>query len=287
MGHEHGRRVRIPAGLEQEWRRESEWLQRLPALVHECAEQWGLELGEPFETPHSLVLRAGDHVLKLNAPSHVEAEHEADALEAWAGNGAARLVARDDAKRALLIERCRPGTPLAESAVDHRSVVVDLLQRLWIEAGNGHPFRLMRNEAERWAEEVPRFYDAAGRPFEQSLVALAVDVFRSSDANADVLVNQDLHGGNVLKAQREPWLVIDPKPAIGEREVSAVGLLRNAAWRGGVGEVRRWLAALEDLGLDRERLRGWGVAHTLAWGWDTEGRWSPRAIHAARTIAAA
>lgn len=279
--------MRIPAALEQEWQREPEWLERLPALVHECAEQWELEPEEPFDTPHSLVVGAGDQVLKLNAPSHHEADHEADALDCWAGKGAVRLVRRDDTKRALLIERCRPGTRLTDSAVDHQSVVGDLLPKLSIEPGDGHPFRSMTGEAERWAKDVPRAYEGAGRPFERSLVAFAVDVFRSSDPKAGALVNQDLHGGNILKAQREPWLVIDPKPAVGEREVSAVGLLRNAASCGGVREVRRWLSALEELGLDRERLRGWGVAHALAWGWDTNGHWSSRAIHAARTISAA
>jgi streptomycin 6-kinase len=279
--------MRIPLALEQEWRRESGWLNQLPQLVHECAEQWGLELEEPLETPHSLVVPAGEYVLKLNVPSHYEADHEAAALDWWAGRGAVRLVAHDEARRALLIERCRPGTPLTASAVDDRSVVTELLPRLWIKPRGRHPFRLIADEAERWAEDVPRFYERANRPFEQSLLGIAVETFRSSDPKAETLVNQDLHGGNILQAQREPWLVIDPKPAIGEREVSAVGLLRNAAWRGGIEDVRVWLAVLEGLGLDRERVRGWGVAHTLAWGWDTEGRWSSRAIEAARAISAA
>jgi streptomycin 6-kinase len=75
------------------------------------------------------------------------------------------------------------------------------------------------------------------------------------------LVNQDLHGGNVLRAEREPWLVIDPKPLVGEREIDGVGLLRNAGSR---TSVRRWLDAFGELGLDRERAHGWGVAHAIA-----------------------
>jgi streptomycin 6-kinase len=72
-------------------------------------------------------------------------------------------------------------------------------------------------------------------------------------------VNQDLHGGNVLRAEREPWLVVDPKPLVGEREIDGVGLLRNAKDR------RRWVDALAELGYDRDRLWGWGFAHALAW----------------------
>lgn len=279
--------MHIPLALQQEWRREPTWLAQLPQLVRECAEQWGLAPEEPFDTPHSLVVPAGDHVLKLNAPSHREADHEAAALECWAGKGAVRLVARDDSRRALLMERCRPGTQLGDSPVDRPAVVAELLPRLWVRPDPEHPFRSIADEAERWTAEVPHFYERAGRPFEQSLLSLAVDVFRSCDRKADTLVNQDLHDGNILRARREPWLLIDPKPAIGECEVSGVGLLRNAAWTGGAQGVRSWLAVLNDLGLDVDRLRGWGVAHTLAWGRDSEGRWSSRAIAAARAIHAA
>jgi streptomycin 6-kinase len=81
--------------------------------------------------------------------------------------------------------------------------------------------------------------------------------------------------------------VIDPKPLLGEREANGVGLLRNAAVHGGTASVRRWLDVLQEFGLDRRRLRAWGFAHALAWGWDAEGRWSPRSVDAARAIFAA
>ena len=100
-------------------------------------------------------------------------------------------------------------------------------------------------------------------------------------------MNQDLHGWNVLAAGREPWLVIDPKPLLGEPELDGVGPLRNAAFAGGTTEVRRWLDALVALGLDRGRLCGWGLAHALAWGANDAGRWSVASIEAARAIALA
>lgn len=134
---------------------------------------------------------------------------------------------------------------------------------------------------------MPRRYALGGRPFERRLLEQALAVFRSVDRTAAALVNQDLHGGNVLRAEREPWLAIDPKPLAGERELDGVGLLRNAALDGGVAAVRRWLTALGELGLDRARLRGWGAAHALAWGWDARRGWSARSVEAARTIAAA
>ncbi len=275
--------------LTETWQHEPGWLRELPDLAAECAAMWGLELEVPVDTPQSLVVPAGSAVLKLNAPSHVEADHEPDALAWWDGNGAVRLLARDDARRGFLIEQCVPGTRLWDADVDGPAVIAELLPRLSMDLVQPHPFTPLADEAERWSEEVPVRYELGGRPFEPSLLDFAVDVFRSVDRAAASLVNQDLHGGNVLKAEREPWLVIDPKPLAGERELDGVGLLRNAAARrdSSARAVRRWLNALVSLGLDRERLRGWGVAHTLAWACDDQGRWQEWSVATAGAILAA
>ena len=278
--------MELPAGLRETWHSEPAWLQGLPSVVAQLAAEWDLALEQPIDPPHSLVVPAGDVVLKVNAPSHFEADHEADALARWDGRGAVRVVARADEHRAFLIERCRPGTRLWDSGADEPSVVAGLLPRMWSEVTEPHPFRLAADEAQRWDEEVAVRYEHGGRPFEQALVDVASDVFRTADHGAKALVNQDLHGGNILSATREPWLVIDPKPLAGERELDAVGLLRNAAWNGGAPDVRRWLDMLAELGLDRARAQAWGVAHALAWGW-ADGRWSTRSVDAARFIASA
>ena len=278
--------MQLPTSLREMWKREPEWLDELPHVVGELAAAWDLALEEPIDTPHSLVVPAGDVVLKVNAPSHVEADQEADALAWWNGRGAVRLVAREDRHRAFLMERCRPGARLWDSAADEPSVVAELLLRLRAEVTEPHPFRREADEAHRWSEEVRARYALGGRPFEQSLVDLAVDVFGSADPGATALVNQDLHGGNILSARREPWLVIDPKPLVGERELDGVGPLRNAAWNGGAPTVRRWLDVLEETGLDRDRSQAWGAAHALAWGW-ADGEWSTESVDAARLIAAA
>jgi streptomycin 6-kinase len=269
----------LPDALRETWAHQADWLAALPRLVDECAEAWELELEEPFDTPHSLVIPAGDAVLKLNAPSHFEADTEADALAYWDGRGAVRLLARNDERRAFLMERGRPGTRLWDAGVDEAAVVAELLPRLQIRVEEPHPFRVLADEADRWAEELPRRYEDGGWPFQRELVDLALDTYRTVDRTAAWLVNQDLHGGNVLAAEREPWLVIDPKPLVGERELEASGLLRNAK------DVSRWLDALAELGWDRERARAWGVAHNLAWAWDeARHEWHRNHVEEARRI---
>jgi len=280
--------MQLPRALVEEWQHEPDWLASLPTLVADCVAQWDLQPEQPIDTAHALVLPAMDVVLKLNAPSHFEADHEAEALERWAGDGAVLVVARDDARRAYLCERCRPGTTLSDVGVDQVPIVAELLPRLTRELERPAPFRLLADEAERWLDEVPHRFELGGRPFERTLLDLALDVYRSADRSASFLVNQDLHGWNVLRAEREQWLVIDPKPLVGERELDGVGLLRNAALEDDLApSIRRWLDALADVGLDRERTRDWGTAHALAWAWrDTTG-WDDEQVEVARAIASA
>jgi streptomycin 6-kinase len=273
-----------PSALGRAWRHEQAWLAELPMLVKACAEDWDLHLGETFDSSTSLVVSAGDAVLKLTSPSDREADEEPEALDAWRGEGAVRLLAGNAERRAFLIERCRPGTRFWDEEHQLLEVGVGLLSRLTTPVPVGDGFRSLRDEAARWADEVLRRFEEAGRPFERRLLDYARAVYESARDDG-YLAYQDLHGGNILRAGREPWLVIDPKPLFGERELSGVGLLRNAASASDYSPaaVRPYLDALAGLGLDRERCRAWGVAHALAWGYDEQG-WIDWSIDVARTI---
>lgn len=291
--------MRIPAGLEW-WRGESGgagWLDGLPRLVERCAERWSLRLGEPFEPASvSLVVPAvlpdgTGAVLKLNFPEP-ESEREADALELWRGGGAVRLLDHDAELRALLLERCQPGTPLwhVEAGDEANRIAAGVLRRLWRTPPAGHSFRLLADEAARWAEELPRHWEQLGRPFERRLLDEAVGalIALGPAQGEPVVCHQDFHGGNVLRARREAWLAIDPKPLVGEREFDAASLLRDRRWEllrpGAARAVRRRLDLLaSELGLDRERMRRWGIAHALAWG-VSDVKLEPDLIECARLL---
>jgi streptomycin 6-kinase len=206
-------------------------------------------------------------VLKVQFPDR-ESEHEADALRLWAGEGAVRLLDDDPERHALLLERARPGTPLSElEADDALDVAIGLLPRLWKPAGA--PFRPLADEAAWWVSYLPDEWEEAGRPFERRLLDAALDALRAlgPTQGEQVLLHQDLHAGNVLRAEREPWLVIDPKPLAGEREFGVAALVRG----GELGDSRRDVLDRLDrltaeLGLDRDRARGWALGQTIAWG---------------------
>jgi streptomycin 6-kinase len=252
-----------------------EWLERLPRIVDGCAERWSLRLGPPFPYAYaSLALPAtlpdrSRAVLKIQFPDR-ESEHEAAALARWNGEGAVRLLAHDADRRALLLEHCQPGTPLSEMEQDAAlDVMIGLLPRLWLPAGA--PFHRLADEAGRWVEDLPRSWQRAEQPFDRRLLHRAVDALRTllDSQGEQVLLDQDLHAGNVLRAAREPWLVIDPKPLVGEREFGIAALVRGDELGRGPDLVRYRLDRLTRvLDLDRERARDWALAHTLAWAFE-------------------
>ena len=213
------------------------------------------------------VTAAGEEaVLKIQDP-HRESEHEAAALRLWDGDGAVRLLAHDPERRALLLERCVPGTPLsAVGREEALGVLVQLLPRLWKPARS--PFRPLAEEAAWWAENLPVEREASGRLYERRLLDAALAALRDlrPTQGEQVLLHQDLHGDNVLAAQREPWLVIDPKPLAGEREFGLAPIVRSSELGATRRDVLHRLDRLSsELGLDRERARGWALAQTLAW----------------------
>jgi streptomycin 6-kinase len=278
----------LPRGLEW-WRGRpggADWLDRLPLLLSECAEEWKLRLGAPFEPATiSLVVPAtlpdgSAAVLKIGFPEP-ESAGEPDALAAWDGRGAVKLLARDEARSALLVERCMPGTQLWAEPDEERAneIAACVLRRIWRAPGADHSFRLLTDIAAEWEESISAAWDRLGHPFERPLLDRALDALRDlrSSQPEVVILHQDFHGGNLLAAEREPWLAIDPKPLVGERAFDAASLLRDrraelARDPHPVRTVTRRLDLLSDaLELDRERMRGWGIVHALAWGLGESG----------------
>jgi len=257
----------IPERLE--WLRSTDrgraWLDALAEAVDESAARWRLDLDDPFPdsfTSLAIPGRTGDGadvVLKVQYVDR-ETEHEARALREWGGDGAILLLDEFRDRDALLLERCIPGTPVPpDRSLD---VLLGLLPRLWKPA-TAPPFWTLAEEASRWAATLQ-----ANRQTNPRLIDAALDAISAlgPSQGEQVLLHQDLHGGNVLAAQREPWLVIDPKPLVGEREFGLAPIIRSPE----LGHSRRdviWrLDRLTgELGLDRERARLWCIAQTVAW----------------------
>lgn len=285
----------IPSGLRESARAEGreEWLLRLPAMVAEICASWHIDAGDPFvpggqtawvAPVHRHTDECADLVLKVCWP-HPEALHEADGLRAWEGNGAVRLhraEQRDDAT-VLLLERCRPGTQLrAQPADEHDVVVARLLRRLWIDPPSGIALRPLHEMCDYWADRYEERDDSQNAGLDEDLWREGIRLLRAlpRSAEREVVLHTDLHAGNVLAAQREPWLAIDPKPYVGDPTYDATQHVFNGVFVEGLGirPLASRMAVLLDLDLDR--LLRWLFARAV----EASPYWSGMA-ELARTLA--
>ncbi|MDY7103604.1 MAG: aminoglycoside phosphotransferase family protein [Actinomycetota bacterium] len=251
-----------------------EWLAALPAQIADAGRRWGLTVGEPFQPGGKTAwvapaTRAGDPtplVLKVGF-AHFEARDEAVGLRLWAGDGAVRVVAaeQDDETVVLLLERCVPGTPLNTlPEPDQDPIMAAVLRRLWRDPPAGHGLRPLSSMCDSWADSFERALTEGRVDLDPGLARAGVDLFRSlpRSATRSALIGTDLHAGNVLAAERDPWLAIDPKPYVGDPTYDVLQHLLNCH------RLHREPGALADrlaglCGLDPERLRLWLFARCV------------------------
>ncbi len=286
--------AKIPERLASACRKKPEraaWLDRLPDSLAMLQRQWCLRVvGDPFDSPDvscvwvAPVTRADgtSAVLKVGMP-HMEGAHEIQGLRFWGGDPTVRLLEANDSRGAMLLERCEPGTALrALPEPEQDLVIAPLLRRLWRSPSEPHPFRPLSALTDYWSAETLADIDRWPDP---AIVRDGLHLMKELPRTApvQVLLATDLHAGNVLRAHREPWLLIDPKPFIGDPAYDATQHLLNCRGRllaDPYGTIRR-IADL--LSVDYERVRLWMFARTAA---DPRADWSNEHLLAiARAIA--
>ncbi len=264
--------MQMPTNLRAEADRA--WLERLPAELDRIAARWSLTLGAPYQPGGHCAWVAparnsgGDELVLKLAWRHYESEQEADGLRAWNGDGAVRVFAADawDDCSALLLERCRPGTPLGSSVSEPAQdlVIARLLGRLWRIPVDGSRFRSLQSMCDAWATSFERRVADNPPALDPGLVRAGIELFRSLPASAArrALLTTDLHAENVLAAEREPWLMIDPKPYYGDPAYDVLQHMLNCDRLGSDprGLARRLAELLE---LDPRRVLQWLFARCV------------------------
>lgn len=264
------------------------WLDRLPDMVEKSMHRWSLSLDQPLEGEEAscsfvAAVQCEDGtaaVLKLGMP-HMEAEDEIEGLRFWNGDPTVRLLASDDEMGAVLLERCKPGTTLRTlPESDQDAVIASLLRRLWRNPKKPYTFRPLSAMTEYWSKATlaqSQHWADAG------LVRKGLKLFRElpGTTTTEVLLATDLHAGNVLRAEREPWLVIDPKPFVGDPAYDATQHLLNCLERLQSNPVRTIQGFSDLLGADAERVRLWTFARLAA---EPRDDWNNHKLALARTI---
>jgi streptomycin 6-kinase len=269
--------VDVPAALRAQaegrpsW---DDWLARAPRLSDELIDEWRLRIDGPTMSGNCAMVipvrtqedRAG--VLKITCP-HWEAETEHLALRAWHGDGAVELWRADPHRFALLLERARSDRDL--HALDVRAaceVVAGLYARL-----HRPPLPQPRRLSELCSEWSTRLPPLAGanlisRRFVSQADRLLRD-FAADPTTDSALIHSDLHFFNVLAAEREPWLAIDPKPLSGDPAYEVAPLLWNR-WEEAMSAesprdalLDRLYTVVDVAGLDEDRVRDWVVVREV------------------------
>lgn len=238
------------------------------------ASRWSLGLGAPYEpgggsawVAPAVDARGRALALKIGW-RHDEAMDEAAALRAWDGHGAARVHASDTTPTtvALLLERCEPGTPLARRPEPEQDeVIATVLNELWRVPSGDHPFRPLSAMTAAWADAFEaRLPGAAGR-LDPGWAREAVSLLRQLplEHHDPRLLCTDLHAGNVLAAERAPWLVIDPKPYVGDPSYDVVQHLLNCRARLAADAPGLAHHLADRAGLDRDRVTAWLFARCV------------------------
>lgn len=276
-----------------------EWIAAFPDLLRSFIDEWGVvELGETFAyVGYAWVapvrLKDGtEAVLKL-APPDKEYANEGKALRLYDGKGAARLIDGNTEAVALLLERLRPGNMLAELEDDVAATEIGakamaaLFRPLPVE----HTFPTV----ERWGAAFARVREANGGgcgSFPPELFEPAERIYFEMCASQDtpVLLHGDLHHWNILSAEREPWLVIDPKGLAGEPAYETAAFLRNKAdiEADTTALAQRRIAQMSEvMGLDRQRVLLWAFASgvlSALWTFEDHGEIGERNIVLPRAL---
>jgi len=273
-------------------------LRALPRKLEALASRWKLEIGEPFDYESLSYVAAAMRETGEKAVLKVELlrgelKSEIAALRFWNGGTAVRLLEADERMGALLLERLEPGDCLVGVPEDEAcSIAASVMRGLW----KPPPSRRGFPEVTGWCKGFGRlreFYGGGTGPFPALAVETAERLAQdlASERTGSMLLHGDLHHFNVLRAERLPWVAIDPKGVVGDPAFEVGPFLANE-WQSSADPAalaaRRLDAFASELGIERRRLRAWALVHAVLsawWGVEDQGSCSESALFHIQTIA--
>jgi streptomycin 6-kinase len=249
------------------------WLERVPAIVAECAGEWSLDVGWPFDNlSYNYVAQAlrSDGTPAVLKVCFIEPEFfaAAEALRIFDGRASVRLLDCDPERGAMLLERVEPGRPVTVLVDDIAETIAaaTVMRRLWRPAPPaGHSFPIASDWLAAASDSHTLSATKAKYPWIEGVLARAGEL--ASERAEALLLHGDLHHDNILSSEREGWLAIDPKGVVGEPAWEVAPFLMNnlppdaGEWR---HIVRRRADQLcDELSLDRECVYAWSAVRSL------------------------
>ncbi len=256
------------------------WFAQLPTTIAELERRWKIRVGNVFpgieynfvaesEDVHGLPL-----VIKIAPPFEtVEIHGEAKFLRVTCGEGAVNLIAEDRVRKAILIERALPGKALHEefTSTPEECIqpAIDVLKRIL-----SPPPADMTDVVtlDSWFHNFLR-YKQTNFPPKKAEKALEIYDRLSKQTDKTFYIHGDYHPGNVVTADREQFLAIDPKGIVGHVGYDiAVFLINLERWQRGtecVGALLNYAVEQFALAFDltEGEVREWVYAHMVIGAW--------------------
>ena len=257
------------------------WLNDLPRIIEEISGNWSLEVNKSFSNlSYNYVapcVRAdgSEAVLKIALPlNNPEIFNESSFLQIADGKCAVKFLNFDKKRRAMLLEKLTPGANLKEICGKNDAKAVEIAIKIMCGLSKKPPQDSSFRRLEDWFKGIKK---ANNTKFDNRFALKAFGFFErlSSASKQKLLIHGDLHHENILSAQREPFLAIDPKGIIGDIGYEiAVFLNNHMIWLSADKNlceklndaVRRFSEAFE---ITPQNLKDWAFAQIVLSAWWT------------------
>ncbi|MGD9701016.1 MAG: aminoglycoside phosphotransferase family protein [Acidimicrobiia bacterium] len=262
------------------------WLDDLPEMVAALAEQWGLELGDPFRGGTAAFVIAGTDrsgracVLKVAMPLETDDDdpfaRSVLVHQLAKGRGCAELFEHDDATSSMLLERLGPnldelGMPLPQML----DTIATTLRSFWRPVPEDCDLPTGADKAAWLAGFITTAWDELGRPCSRQVVDRALvhcdERAAAFDPAKAVLVHGDAHGWNTLDAGHGIYKFVDPEGIRSEPEHDLSVAMREYNGPLLAGDTLRLVRERADLlaslcDLDPEPIWAWGFIERVSTG---------------------
>jgi streptomycin 6-kinase len=261
------------------------WVRELPGIVAELERDWRIRVGRAIDggseafVAQAVTERGELAILKVRMPHDDAFVHEVNVLAVAAGRGYPKLLKRDDARSAILIERLGPSLESLGLPVDEQiRLTCETLRGAWIAVG---PDPGLPTCAEK-AAWLDGFIVETWRTLQKPCSVAVIDRARAFcderrgafDPDGAVLVHGDAHPANTLRvlgggARR--FKLVDPDGLYGDRAYDLAIPMRGWSAQLLAGDAlelgRRRCAYLQRLtGADPDAIWQWGFVERVSTG---------------------
>lgn len=269
----------IPEAFGEEGRK---WISDLPEIIAEIERNGSLEIGKPFANlsyhfvAPCVLESGGEAVVKIGFPGEKQTSfNEARALEFLEGNGVCRFLKFDEKHFALLLEKLSPGENLKTiCGVGDDKRAVEIAIKVMRDFWQTPPENIEFPKLEDWFKGLKT---AEKINFASEHVKKARRFFDElmSVSPRKTLLHGDFHHENILSAEREPFLAVDPKGIVGDIGYDiSIFMINHANWLKNKPNLPQKLDAAirqfsEAFEIEPQSIRKWIFAQTVLSAWWT------------------